>query len=236
MLEFEHGITLSLLRDIKSEELHDRFLDGFRFREDALEDLLDGYLSSNERIDGEAFEHGVAAYFEALGSKSQVLHGQGKDLRIEDVGHLEVKKSAHPRKPNVLLNTTFPSGEQDQFYLFVTNAPQSKADLDDFEDPTGRLSEMEAVIVPSRSLRKVILVSILRDMGHNVRKNAKITPDLETAILKRIDQGIQSLNLARMVGAKMHLTGSDEDEMKSFCLGMLRIRFKSMLEPRSHVG
>ena len=96
--------------------------------------LIDGYINSNARGDGEALEDGIEAYADAIGiPEVEVVRAPGVDLKKGDTTY-ELKKSK-TKKPNLMLNASFPKSLDSHFYVFLTNVPtpsQIKKAIKDF--------------------------------------------------------------------------------------------------------
>jgi len=92
--------------------------------------LLKGMTSEDagrERVEGEKFEHGIIEYAKEIGAGGlKRVGGEGEDLEgltgAVQGRTYELKKTKQS-SPNLKLNSSFPKGESDHYYMFVVNLP-----------------------------------------------------------------------------------------------------------------
>lgn len=114
-----------------------------KLKKEGIPALVNGFINSDARVEGEMLEDGMTAYAGAIGAGSaEVLRGEGEDLRVGDRTY-ELKKSKK-NTPNLMLNASFPKSRDNHYYMFLTNMPtvnqvrnamgNSPVDMLDMED------------------------------------------------------------------------------------------------------
>jgi hypothetical protein len=105
------------------DPLYDR--SSHTLKSEGLSALVDGFINSNARVEGEMLEDGMTAYAQAIGAGSaEVLRGEGEDLKVGNRTY-ELKKSKI-NTPNLMLNASFPKSRDNHYYMFLTNMPTVK--------------------------------------------------------------------------------------------------------------
>ena len=116
-----------------------------KFYDKAIPALLLAMEDSEASNEGEMFERGVIEYARVLeGSSEQVMKkvvkGKGKDIQFTngtENNRIYESKKSKSNDLNLIFNATFPVGEENLYYLFVTKVPtraKIKAKMDELRD------------------------------------------------------------------------------------------------------
>lgn len=226
-----------------------RFID----QDNSIEAFFDNYANSSESNDGEKFEEGLVAYARSLGNSAKRIGGQGIDVEVGNRTY-EIKKS-QGKAPNMMFNSSFPKGDENHFYLFVTNAPKSSTNA----SPTA-IENMNVLAVPGKELRRLIFQSMfsgMENMGAGIvydKDTVEILPDGEKKIQQLVKNKLEKMDLPQRIANKLgdvklipNIAGDqlelpfDADMTKTIELkdpvthldfGLLKVRIRLMIEPK----
>ena len=109
---------------LKQNSIDDPLYDmsSYTLKEEGIPSLINGFINSDARVEGEMLEDGLTAYAESIGAgKAEVLRGEGEDLKVGNRTY-ELKKSKK-NTPNLMLNASFPKSRENHYYMFLTNMP-----------------------------------------------------------------------------------------------------------------
>jgi hypothetical protein len=226
-----------------------RFID----QDGSAQSFVDNYVQSSHSNDGEKFEDGLVAYARSLGNSAERIGGRGIDVEVGNRTY-EIKKS-QGKAPNMMFNSSFPKGDENHFYLFVTNAPKSSNNAS-----VNTIENMNVLAVPGKELRRIIFQSMfseMENMGAGIvydGDTVEILPDGEKKIQQLIKNKLEKMDLPQRIADKLgdvklipDIAGDQlelpfdasatktielKDPVTHLDFGLLKVRIRLMIEPK----
>jgi len=221
----------------------------------AFSDLIDAYNNSTQKNDGEMFEDAMVAYGLAHGRSTTRLGKEGQDLEIDGKTY-EVKKS-QSSSPNTMFNSTFPKANPNHYYIFLLNALSTTKGFG-----VAEIQDIDAFIVPSMEIRKILLQSTFQELpnlGAGLvydEASLEMIPSGHEAVIDLIQTKLETMDLPARIAQKLGSAGGPLDVSQqlelpfmkgegvqpqeidlggttSLDFGVLKVRIRLMIEPRS---